>query len=149
MQGRNLRLCQDPLLAQKAFFVKELPYFIILYFHAVVALFSGLWSPPSPLRCPRPVGFSAWETLGIFFRWSCQELGDSHSSARPSRSSPIATMSRFLVRIKNRALSWPLTIFSSGDFLKKKVVCLVILSEPSFQVLILSPLQSTRLRILW
>jgi len=26
---------------------------------------------------------------------------------------------RLLVRIKNRALSWPVTIFSSGDFLKK------------------------------
>lgn len=75
--------------------------------------------PPSPLRRPQPFGHVSrvpgrwWG----FFLWSCRELVDQ---ALPSHwVTPIATTSRFPVRIKNRVLSWPLTIFSSGNFLKK------------------------------
>ena len=148
-----MRLCQGPLLAQKAFSVKVLPYLVILYLYAVLCLFSVLWSPPF-----RPPHSDTHSPLAVLAK--C--LGDNGNFSLGAAESLVT------ITVVGAKLCLPQWVLSSSDhkhedqnqgallashyiqlrgFPQKPVVCLVILSGPFFQVLTQSPLQSMQFSV--
>ena len=112
-----------PFASPKGLLCISAQYLVIPYLYAVVCLFSVLWSPHSKACSPLAI---LDECLGDNRNFS---LGAAESlvtitvvGAKLCLAQCVLSNSsskRLLVRIKNRALSWPVTIFSSGDFLKK------------------------------